>query len=203
MRWRPPNERVNGKDTTEAVIEIDPQYAPISTDARAILRQKTLLGETYIELTSGTEPDGNPAPVSLGSAATATDTKSQPVQSIPEGGTLGISRTKEATQIDEIFNALDSQTRTAFQDWLQNAAIAVKNRGLDLNDALGNLGPFASDASNILQVLHRQQHSLNGPWCATPGPSSTRSSERDHEIAGAITGSNTTFQAIASEDQAL
>ncbi len=52
----PPQERVNGKDTTEATIEIDPQYAPISTDARAILRQKTLLGETYIELTSGTNP---------------------------------------------------------------------------------------------------------------------------------------------------
>src|SRR3712207_5924521 len=33
----PPTERVNGKDTTEAVIEIEPQYAPISEDARAIL----------------------------------------------------------------------------------------------------------------------------------------------------------------------
>ncbi len=198
----PPDKRVNGKDTTEAVIEIDPQYAPISTDAKAILRQKTLLGETYIELTSGTEPGGNAAPVSLGSAATATDTSSHPVQSIPEGGTLGISQTQEATQIDEIFNALDSQTRTALQDWLQNSAIAVKNRGLDLNDALGNLGPFASDASNILQVLNRQQHSLNGLVRDT-GTVFNALSQRDHEVAGAITGSNTTFQAIASQDKAL
>ncbi len=54
----PAAERViNGNDTTEAVIEIEPQYAPISEDAQAILRQKTLLGETYVELTSGTEPD--------------------------------------------------------------------------------------------------------------------------------------------------
>ncbi len=198
----PPDERVNGKDTTEATIEIDPQYAPISTNARAILRQKTLLGETYVELTSGSEPDGNPAPVSLGSAATATDTASHPVQAIPEGGTLGVSRTEEATQIDEIFNALDKQTRTAFQDWLQNAAVAIKGRGLDLNDALGNLGPFASDASNILKVLHRQQSSLDGLVRDT-GTVFNALSERDHELAGAITGSNTTFQAIASEDQAL
>ena len=52
----PPDKRVDGKDTTEAVLEIEPDFAPISTDARAILRQKTLLGETYVELTSGTKP---------------------------------------------------------------------------------------------------------------------------------------------------
>ena len=202
VQLAPPDERVNGKDTTEAVIEIDPQYAPISTDAKAILRQKTLLGETYVELTSGTEPGGNPAPVSLGSAATATDTGDHQVQSVPEGGTLGISQTQEATQIDEIFNALDSETRTSFQDWLQNAAIAINGRGLDLNDALGNLGPFATDAADILQVLHRQQHSLDGLVRDT-GTVFNALSERDHEIAGAITGSNTTFQAIASQDKAL
>src|SRR5215218_4051463 len=42
-------------NTTRATIEIDPQYAPISSDAEAILRQKTLLGETYVELTTGSQ----------------------------------------------------------------------------------------------------------------------------------------------------
>ena len=198
----PPADRVNGKDTTAAVMEIQPQYAPISTDAKAILRQKTLLGETYVELTSGTQPDGNPAPVSLGSAATATDTANHPVQTVPEGGTLGIGQTVEATQIDEIFNALDVQTRTAFQDWLQNSAKAIKGRGLDLNDAFGNLGPFASDTANILSVLHRQQHAVNGLIRDT-GTVFGALSERDGELAGAITGSNDTFGALASEKQAL
>ena len=40
-------------NATRAVMEIDPEYAPISSDANATLRQKTLLGETFIELTSG------------------------------------------------------------------------------------------------------------------------------------------------------
>src|SRR5436309_4621028 len=39
--------------TTTATLDIDPQYAPIPTDTKAILRQKTLLGETYVELTPG------------------------------------------------------------------------------------------------------------------------------------------------------
>ncbi len=55
LELAPPDQRVNGKDTTAAVIEIEPEFAPISEDARAILRQKTLLGETYVELTSGTD----------------------------------------------------------------------------------------------------------------------------------------------------
>src|ERR687896_763982 len=52
----PPEYRVNGKDVAAAEIELEPQFAPISTDARAILRQKTVVGETFVELTSGTEP---------------------------------------------------------------------------------------------------------------------------------------------------
>src|SRR3954454_3966943 len=36
---------------TQAVLRIDPRYAPLPMDTRAILRQKTLLGETYVELT--------------------------------------------------------------------------------------------------------------------------------------------------------
>ena len=37
----------------EATIELDARYAPIPSDTQAILRQKTLLGETYVELTPG------------------------------------------------------------------------------------------------------------------------------------------------------
>src|ERR671920_976677 len=41
------------RNRTVATIEVDPGYAPIAKDARAILRQKTLLGETFVELTPG------------------------------------------------------------------------------------------------------------------------------------------------------
>ena len=36
-----------------ATVEIDAKYAPIPEDTRAILRTKTLLAETYVELTTG------------------------------------------------------------------------------------------------------------------------------------------------------
>ncbi|MGH2954432.1 MAG: MlaD family protein [Solirubrobacterales bacterium] len=194
--------RVNGKDTTAAVIEIEPEFAPIAEDARAILRSKTLLGETFVELTSGTEPGEDSAPVALGAAANVSDAEAEEVDSIEEGGTLGIGRIEEQTQIDEIFNALDEETRASFQRWQANAATAIRDRGLDLNDALGNLGPFVTDASDLVEILERQKVALKGLVRDT-GATFEALTERDQELAGAITGSNDTFEALASQDAAL
>ena len=202
IQLAPADQRVNGKDTTEAVIEIAPEFAPISEDSEAILRQKTLLGETYVELTSGTEPGQEAAPVSLGAAANVSDADSEGIESIPEGGTLGVSQTEEATQIDEIFNALDEETRTAFQRWQSNAAIAIEDRGIDLNDSFGNLGPFITDASEIIDLLGRQKQALKGLVRDT-GETFEALTARDQELAGVITGSDNTFDALASQDEAL
>ena len=197
----PPEARIDGYDTTEAVMEINSEFAPISTDARAILRQKTLLGETYIELTSGTEP-GETDNVSLGAAAASSDADAADVEAIPEDGTLDVGQTRNATQIDEIFNALDPETRDAFQQWQQDAAVAVQGRSLDLNDSFGNLGPFVTDASNILAVLRSQKEPLRGLVRDT-GEVFEAVSERDQQLAGAITGSEATFGALADADEAL
>src|SRR5688500_7885670 len=40
---------------SDVVIEIESRYAPVSVDSKATLRQKTLLGETYVELTPGSD----------------------------------------------------------------------------------------------------------------------------------------------------
>jgi ABC-type transporter Mla subunit MlaD len=198
----PPTERVEGYDTTKSVLEIKPEFAPISNDARAVLRQKTLLGETYVELTSGTEPGEETAPVSLGAASNATDAEAEELESVEEGGTLGVSQTRNATQIDEIFNALDTETRTAFQRWQGNAALSIAGRGQDLNDTLGNLGPFVTDASEILAALNRQKLAVKGLVRDT-GTVFEALSERDQELAGAIVGSEQTFGALADSDAAL
>ena len=39
-----------GANSTTVTLRIDPQFAPIAKDSKAILRQKTLLGETFVEL---------------------------------------------------------------------------------------------------------------------------------------------------------
>ena len=55
VKQKQPNEQTG---LTETVLEIEARYAPIPADSRAMLRQKTLLGETYVELTPGTVGSG-------------------------------------------------------------------------------------------------------------------------------------------------
>jgi phospholipid/cholesterol/gamma-HCH transport system substrate-binding protein len=193
-------------NTTQATIEIQPQYAPISSDAKAILREKTLLGETYIEITPGsqTQPGQDTGGVNAQSSSIDVGQLSggDAPHPIPEGGHLAQAQVQDQTQIDEIFQGFDKPTREAFQSWMQNAGIAINGRGLDLNDALGNLGPFASDASDVLGTLRSQEQSLRTLVHDT-GDVFGALTAHDQALAGAIVGANRTFGALSSQSQAL
>jgi phospholipid/cholesterol/gamma-HCH transport system substrate-binding protein len=202
-------------NTTRATIEISPQYAPISSDAKAILRQKTLLGETYVELTTGsqTPPQSGTDSTSLTENANAIQAQSGTIDvgqisgsdaphPIPEGGHLAQTQVQDQTQIDEIFQGFDKPTRQAFQSWMQNAGIAINGQGLSLNDAFGNLGPFASDASDVLGTLRSQEQSLRTLVHDT-GDVFGALTAHDQALAGAIVGGNRTFGALASQSKAL
>ena len=73
----------DGGNRTMATIELDPSSRRSPSDARAILRQKTLLGETYIELTPGSPsaprlPEGGAAGRRAGRADRSSSTRSSP-----------------------------------------------------------------------------------------------------------------------------
>jgi phospholipid/cholesterol/gamma-HCH transport system substrate-binding protein len=118
---------------TRAVMEIDPQFAPRPVDTRAILRQKTLLGETYIELSPGSRSSGE----------------------LHDGAALPRGQVAPTVQLDEILSTFDPKTRQAFQTWMQQQGTALTNRGQDLNEALGELYPFATNVDSVLAVLNR------------------------------------------------
>ena len=88
-------DKVTGRADVE--IQLRSRYAPLPSDAKAILRQKTLLGETYVELTPGTPQ----------------------VKAVPEGGRLRTSQVSPTVELDEIFRAFDDRTRDAFGVWMQ------------------------------------------------------------------------------------
>ncbi|MEA2424852.1 MAG: phospholipid/cholesterol/gamma-HCH transport system substrate-binding protein, partial [Thermoleophilaceae bacterium] len=127
-----------GGVATKVTLDIQPKFAPIAKDAKFILRQKTLLGETYAELTPG-----NPR---LGY--------------LKDGGTVPKASVEPTVELDEIFSAFDKPTRDAFRAWVKGSAAAIKgtknnpdSTASDLNDAFGNLGPFANDGADVLGVL--------------------------------------------------
>ncbi len=197
-------------NATRATIELLPQYSPLSQNAHAILRQKTLLGESYVEITPG--PAEGSAPEAGGTAATGATTAQtgnydslagdEVNDPIPEDGHLEDTQVQDQVQIDEIFNAFDSETRNAFRVWQQNLAIASAGRGQDVSDALGNLGPFAADASDVLATLNRQNDALSQVVNST-GDVFGSLTQRDDQLAGLIKGNDLTFGALASRDKEL
>src|SRR3954449_5998639 len=165
---------------SDAEIELKPEYAPLPSDARAILRQKTLLGETYVELTPGS-----------GSA-----------KKIPDGGRLRASQVSPTVELDEIFRAFDKPMRDAFGVWMQTQAQAIRGRGRDVNEALGNLGPFAEDASKAVDILNRQQGAVRR-LISNTGVVFGALTERDDQLRGLIENSNQVFAATAARDSEL
>jgi ABC-type transporter Mla subunit MlaD len=201
----PTTVRVNGRDTTAAELEIEPEFAPINSDARAIVRQKTLQGEAYVELTPGTEPvegSGEEPAVALGSAANVSDAEADAAEPVPEGGDLGIGAVEEATQFDEILNAFDEESREIARRLLANSSAALRGRGTDLNDGLGNLAPFLEDAAEITETVRAERPALRGVIRDT-GTVLEALSADDRELAGAVRGAEQTFGGLADANEPL
>jgi len=123
---------------TEATLQLQTKYTPIRRDTKAILRTKTILGETYVQLIPGS-PNAPP---------------------IRDGGSIPQGQVESEVQLSDIYNAFDPTTRHAFQVWQQQLATAVGGNDQNLNDVLGNLPSFAADATDILQVLDVQHQAV-------------------------------------------
>ncbi len=118
---------------TKAIIQIESQYAPRPADTRAILRQKSLLGETYIELSPGSQ--------------------NGPKLARRRHVAAGADRAHRAARPDPFH--VRRATRRAFSTWLQQEGIALTGRGEDFNAAFAYLYPFATNIDRVLSVLNR------------------------------------------------
>src|SRR5215208_501920 len=178
-------KKLESDDTgvTMTTIEVEPRYAPLPKDTQAILRQKTLLGETYVELTPGT-------------GGTAQSGK------LDDGGTLPAGQVSQTVELDEIFRAFDEKTRTSFQVWMQSLAQASRGRGEDLNDAFANLGPFAQDTTQILRILNSQEGAVRRLVRDT-GEVFGALTERDGQLRDVIRNSEAVFRTTARRDREL
>jgi virulence factor Mce-like protein len=167
----------NGRQAL-ARVAIDDQYAPLPESTRAILRTKTLLGETYIELTPG----------------------SREGPELGDGATLPEANVAESVQLDEIFRTFDSQTRAAFQEWMQEGAVAINGQGQNLSYALGGLEPTFTEFDKLFRVLSTQE--LAVAQLFRNGATTFRSLRgREGQLAGLIQSSNAVFETTARRDR--
>ena len=167
----------NGHESV-ALLNIDDKYGPLPRGTRAMLRTKTLLGETYVELSPGN--------------------KEEPT--LPEDSTLPPAQVAESVQLDEIFQAFDPKTRRAFQTWMQEAAVAIEGQGQNLSYAIGNFEPTFSEFENLFRVLNSQKLAVSKLF-SNGAKTFEALRGREGELADLIRSSNELFKTTASRNQ--
>ncbi|MFN8216634.1 MAG: MlaD family protein [Solirubrobacterales bacterium] len=167
----------NGKQAL-ATVDIDDKYAPLPASTRAILRTKTLLGETYIELTPGSS-DG---------------------PRLADGATMPEANVAQSVQLDEIFRTFDPKTRRAFQTWMQEGAVAINGQGQALSYALGEFEPTFTELDKLFRVLDTQRVAVAQLF--RNGATTFRALRgRQGELASLIQSSNQVFQTTARRNR--
>jgi phospholipid/cholesterol/gamma-HCH transport system substrate-binding protein len=168
----------NGR--TDATLELNSRYAPIRASMHAIIRQKTLLGETYVQLI----PEGQTGPF------------------LHDGAQLASSQVEPFVTLDDILSALNRTTRRNFQEWQRYSAAAVQGRGEQINASLATFEPFVEHTNQLLSVLASQEGAVR-ELVHNTGVVFNALAGRDHQLEGLIENGEHTFHAAAQSSQAF
>jgi phospholipid/cholesterol/gamma-HCH transport system substrate-binding protein len=162
-------------------MDIDPEYKTlIHTDATALLRPKTGLKDMFLEVS----PGSHSAPVAKG------------------GFTIPVQNTLPDVNPDEIYGALDADTRAYLQLLVDGAGQGLKGRGTDLQEVFRRFEPTHRDLARVTeQVATRRQnlrrlisslHVLNGELA-----------NKGQDLSQLIDSSSAVFRAFASENTSI
>jgi len=165
---------------THATVEINSQYAPLHDNIHAILRQKTLLGETYVQLIPG----------------------SRDSPYLPDGAVLPRAQVEEPVTLDNILSAFDPRTRHAYRVWMQALAGSVIGRGEDINASFAALQPFVEQTNKLVGIAAEQEGALSAVVRNT-GVVFGALAEREGQFRGLIVHGEQTFHAAAQSSQAF
>jgi phospholipid/cholesterol/gamma-HCH transport system substrate-binding protein len=165
---------------THATIEVAGRYAPLRSDMHAILRQKTLLGETYVQLI----PESRTSPF------------------LRDGAQLAQSQVEPSVTLDGLLATFDPKTRRDFQIWQQALAEGINGRGEQVNASIANLEPFVEHANQLVGILASQEGAVRALVHNT-GVVFDALAGRDRQLEGLIVNGEHTFHAAAEGSQAF
>jgi phospholipid/cholesterol/gamma-HCH transport system substrate-binding protein len=161
-------------------MDIDHQFAPIPVDTRAILREKTLLGEAYIELSTGNGAG----------------------RKLRDNGTIPSSHIARTQQLDEVLGSFNSATQHNLQALLTGTYLSLAGRGQDLNDAIGNFDPALTELGAVVGVLNQQQGNLKS-LINNSAIVLTTLGDRSADLQSLINNGDRVLSATAARDTAL
>ncbi|MEX2195667.1 MAG: MlaD family protein [Thermoleophilaceae bacterium] len=163
-------------------MQVEGDVAPLHRGTTAVIRATSLSGiaNRYVSL----EPGPNDA------------------EEIPEGGEIHGDDTTAPVDLDQLFNALDGETREGLQQLVQGFAAQYEGKGTEANESLRYLNPALSTASALTRELVRDQQAFEDLVVDT-SELVTAVAERRDDLAGLVRNAGTTADAIGDENAAL
>ncbi|TMG30178.1 MAG: MCE family protein [Chloroflexi bacterium] len=125
--------------SSEVSLLLHRDFTPLFRDARAVIRQKNLLGETYIEVNRGDASQG----------------------AIADGGTINEDHTLTPVEVDQVLNALDPQVRDQLNIVINTLGQATAGRGQDMNASAADLSSVAVDLQALAHTLANNSDHLD------------------------------------------
>jgi phospholipid/cholesterol/gamma-HCH transport system substrate-binding protein len=160
-------------------MALDPQYKDlVHSDASALLRPKTGLKDMFVELSPGTRR----APL------------------VKAGWTLPIRNTLPDINPDEIYAALDNDTRDYLKLLIQGAGQGLDGRGGDLQEVFRRFQPTHRDLARINGLVAQRHQNLRDLIHALDTLNGELAS-KGQDLSQLVDSSATVFHAFASEEQ--
>ena len=158
-------------------VKVDPDH-PLYRDATANLRPKTGLNDMVLQVDPGTKQAGK----------------------APEGFTIPVDRTETPVQLEELWAALDADTRASLQMLLGAGAEAFRDNGRQTSNTLRRIEPLGRDTARLTRPAQRALARTSSARCTTSGCWPRRSGEKDDDLASFVDSNNAVFRSFARQD---
>jgi phospholipid/cholesterol/gamma-HCH transport system substrate-binding protein len=161
-------------------FQIDREFLPIYRDATILMRPTTGLKDMFFQLDPGTKSAGE----------------------YEEDDVVPVANTAPDVNLDEVLEALDSDTQAYLRLLLVGAGRGLDGRDKDLAELMGGLGPINRDLRKVSsEVATRQQNVRN--LVHNFNILTGRVAQADQDLIEMVQTSNTTLGAIAEQDPSV
>jgi virulence factor Mce-like protein len=161
-------------------LQLQEQYAPLYRDARAMIKIKNVLDESYVELYRGSAASGP----------------------MPQGGVIPSDRTLTPVELAQVLDVLNADTGTQLASLINSLGESVAGRGQDLNASATSLKTTAQSLDGIAHALASQQVNLGSLISSLSKVLATLAAWHD-QLKGLVANWDAVMRALAQHEQQL
>jgi virulence factor Mce-like protein len=161
-------------------MQIQERYAPVYRNARAMVKIKNVLDESYVELYRGTAGSGP----------------------LPQGGVIPASRTLTPVELAQVLSVLNPDTRTQLASLINNLGASVAGQGQTLNSTAGTLRVTSQALNGVAHALAHQQVNLGSLITSLSKVLATLAAWHE-QLRGLVANWDQVMRALAQHEQQL